>query len=229
MSSATTLYTHNEFIRPIVAECLLKYFKSDVKIVEITEDVNRYLERFPVRTVPGLSFNDGTVLFEQIAVTKYIIRSYGNEKETKQLLGLDSDFKHQGDIDMFCSFCTSDFLNQLVDYCLHDLKGIPISEGAATAAGEKLEVMYPIFEQRLQKHKYLTGDVITLADLIAASSFSLGFCSMLGAEWSRKHTLITDWFKNVTQSEYMLTRFQNFKYSTEPHRITEHLLPWDEN
>lgn len=229
MSTATTLYTHNEFIRPIVAECLLKYFKSDIKIAEITQDSNRYLEKFPVRTVPGLLFNDGTILFEQIAVTRYIIKNSRNETEITQLLGSKSEFKHQSEIDMFCSFCTSDFLNRLVDYCLHDLKGITIPQDEATAANEKLEAMYPIFEQRLQKHKYLTGNVITLADLIAASSFSLGFRSMLGSEWRGEHSLIADWFNNVIQSEYMKARFQDFKYSIEPHRIIEQCLPWDKN
>ncbi|SMN22763.1 similar to Saccharomyces cerevisiae YGR201C Putative protein of unknown function [Maudiozyma saulgeensis] len=221
------LYTHNEFIRPIVSECLIKYFKLNIEIIEITKDIDRYISNFPVKTVPALLINDNLKLFEQIAVTHYIIKMSNDDDEIQKLLGKNEDFEHQSHIDMICSFCTSDFLNELVMYCLHDLKTIPISEVQAVAACDKLNSMYQIFEEKLKTNRFLTCDEITLADLMCASSFSLGFNSMLGPEWRDEHPEIVRWYDVVIHSDYLKARFENFKYCDKAHRIIEQPLPWD--
>ncbi|SMN19468.1 similar to Naumovozyma castellii NCAS_0A00130 hypothetical protein [Maudiozyma saulgeensis] len=226
-SNTTVLYTHDEFIRPVVAECLVKYFNLNIKIVEATKDTEGFLSNFPVRRVPGLLFEDDSIIFEQMAVTNYIIHKGGNKAEIAELLGSSDDYLTQSEIIMICSFCTSDFFSTLVLFCLNDIKGTPISNETASNAAKKLEAMYPIFERKLALHKYLTSDNITLADLIAAASFSKGFTSMFGPEWRAEHPLIVNWFFEVINSKYMEYRFKNFKLTTKAHKISHRMLPWD--
>lgn len=222
----TTLFTHDEYIRPVVAECLVKYFNLDIKIIDTTDDVDNFLSHFPVRTVPGLLFEDGTVLFEQMAVINYIISKSMKTDEINQLLGNDEYPLVKSEIIMFCSFCTSDFFNTLVTFCLNDIKSVPITEEIASNASRKLDAMYPIFENKLSKHKFLTSDHITIADLIAAASFSKGFASMLDSKWISEHPLIYNWFLEVIHSKYMSYRFENFKFTEKAHKLTHRMLPW---
>lgn len=221
------LYTHDEFIRPIVAVALVKYFNLDIELREITQDAENFCRQFPVRTVPSLVIDPSTKIFEQLAVTRYLISQSNNETEINQLLGLDADAKVQSEIEMICSFSTSDFLNHLVNICLYDLKSVPIPATEATNSAKKLEVMYPIFEEKLHSHRFLTGDSITLADLVAATSFSLGFNSQFGSSWREKHPLITQWFTNVIKSRYLSSRFADFQFVNVGHTIVEKPLPWD--
>jgi len=99
-------YTHDKFIRPVVAECLIKYFNLDIEMMETTNDIDRFLTNFPVKRVPGLLFEDGSFLFEQMAVVNYIIHQGGNQGEVAQLLGSDNDYLVQSQFIMICSFCT---------------------------------------------------------------------------------------------------------------------------
>lgn len=222
----TTLYTHDEYIRPVVAECLIKYFNLDIEIIDITDDVDKFLSNFPVRTVPGLLFEDGTILFEQMAVVNYIIYKSMNTHEINQLLVKDEYPLVKSETIMFCSFCTSDFFNTLVTYCLTDIKSIPITKEETLNASKTLDAMFPIFENKLSKHKFLTGNHITIADLIAAASFSKGFISMLDHKWRMKHPLIDNWFREVIGSKYMAYRFENFKFVENAHKLSHRMLPW---
>lgn len=222
----TTLYTHDEYIRPVVAECLIKYFNLGIKIIDTTDDVDKFLSNFPVRRVPGLLFEDGTILFEQMAVVNYIISKSMDTNEINQLLGKDEYPLVKSEIIMFCSFCTSDFFNTLVKYCLTDIKSIPITNEETLNASKTLDTMFPIFENKLSKHKFLTGNHITIADLIAAASFSKGFISMLDHKWRMEHPLIDNWFKEVIRSKYMAYRFENFKFVENAHKLSHRKLPW---
>lgn len=221
------LYTHNEFIRTIVAECLINYFKLDVKIVEITKDVDNFLTEFPLRTVPSMIMTNGQKFHEQVAVNNILVHESHNEAEIAKLLGPTNDYVLQSDILLICSFSTSDLLGQLATYGLKDMKGVPVSTERAQNAEKALEIMYRLFEERLSKHKFLVSDEITLADLTAAASFFFGFITMFGPEWRAKHPLITEWFHAITKCEYMQYRFKDFKFIDTPTRISGTPLPWD--
>ena len=224
----TILYTHAEFTRPIAPDCLLRYFKLDIDNVEITDDWERFCQRFPVRTVPSLITADGHRYFEQMAVNHYLIRKSGQKGEIEQLLGSNDNYALQSEIIiMICSFCTSDFLNAFCYYCLHDLKTIPIDDVTTRNAQKKLETMYPLFEEKLTKHKYLTGDAVTLADLVSSSSFTLGFHSMFDKEWRDRHHLLAKWYDNMIHSNYMAYHYRDFTYVDKAHKIVEQPLPAD--
>lgn len=226
--STSILYTHNEFIRAIVAECLINYFKLDVKIVEITEDVENFLNNFPLRAIPGLITSDGTKYHEQIAVNNYLIHSSGNEKEIVQLLGKSENYKEQSAILQIASFATSDLLATLGVCGLKDIKGVPISDKQANQANKNLEVMIKLLEDRLTQTKYLIrNDSITIADLMAAASLSFGFITIFDSQWRKEHSLITEWFDKVVGSKYMEYRFKDFKHVESAIKVSATPLPWD--
>ncbi|SMN21377.1 similar to Saccharomyces cerevisiae YGR201C Putative protein of unknown function [Maudiozyma saulgeensis] len=221
------LYTHNEFIRGIVAECLINYFKLDIKVVEITQDVDNFLKNFPLKAIPGLITSDGSKYHEQIAVNNYIIHMSGNKQEIAKLLGTSDNYKEQSSILQICSFATSDFLNTLGLVGLADIKGVPISAETANNASKTLDVMYRLFEEKLAKHKFLVNDSITVADLVAAACFSFGFLTFHDAQWRKAHPLLTEWFTNVLGSKYMKDHFKDFKLVDSAIKISATPLPWD--
>ena len=226
--STSILYTHNEFIRAIVGECLINYFKLNIKIVEITEDVDNFVKNFPLKAIPGLITSDGTRYHEQIAVNNYLIHSTGTEKEIVQLLGNSENYKEQSAILQIASFATSDFLATLGTCGLKDVKGVPISDEMAAHANQNLNVMIKLFEERLSKTKYLIrDDSITVADLMAAASFSFGFITIFDSKWRKEHRLITEWFDRVIGSKYMEYRFKDFKYIETAMKVSATPLPWD--
>lgn len=228
--SSSILYTHNEFIRAIVAECLIKYFQLDIRIVEITEDTDRFLENFPLKEIPALITANGTKYHEQIAVNNYLIHLSGNTAEIKQLLGTPENYEEQSAILQIASFVTSTFLVTLDSCVLKDIKGTAISDKTANTATKNLNAMLKIFEERLSHTKYLIrNDSITVADLMAAASFSLGFVTIFDTEWRDNHPLISSWFADVISSKYMEYRFKDFQYATSPHKISATPLPWDPN
>ena len=223
------LYTHNEFIRPIVPECLINYFKLDINVVEITNDVDNFLTEFPLKAVPALIMADGQKFHEQVAINNLLVHESHNQAEITKLLGPADDYKLQSDILLICSFSTSDLLGQLGVYGLADMKGVPVSKESAQHAERNLDVMFKLFEERLAKHKFLVSDNITLADLTAAASFFFGFITMFGSEWRAKHPRISEWFAATIKSEYMQYRFKDFKFIDTPATISATPLPWDPN
>lgn len=228
--STSILYTHNEFIRAIVAECLIKYFQLDIKIMEITEDTDHFLENFPLKEIPALITANGTKYHEQIAVNNYLIHLSGNLAEIKQLLGTPENYEEQSAILQIASFVTSTFLVTLDTCVLKDIKGTPISDNTANTATKNLNAMLKIFEERLSHTKYLIrDDSITVADLMAAASFSLGFVTIFDSEWRKEHPLISSWFADVISSKYMEYRFKDFQYVSSSHKISATPLPWDPN
>ncbi|SMN19047.1 similar to Saccharomyces cerevisiae YGR201C Putative protein of unknown function [Maudiozyma saulgeensis] len=210
------LYTHDIFIRTIVPECLISYFNLDFEVVEIDEAKEQYAIDFPIKTTPALKLKDGSKFFEQLAVNEYLVRSTGNEAEIKQLLGSCDDLLNQANINSVASFGGSDVLNILAGYVKPYIGMLPYDEAREHRALEKLNIFYQFFEEKLATNKYLTGDEITMADLITATSLKLGFAFMFGREWRDEHKSLTEWFENVIHSKYLESHFKDFKYPDVP-------------
>lgn len=210
------LYTHDMYIRTIVPECLISHFNLDFNIVEIDEAKEKYVKDFPVKTTPAVKLKDGSKFFEQLAVNEYLIRSTGNNVEIKQLLGSSDDLIHQANINCIASFSGSDVLNVLAGYVKPYIGMLPYDNTLEQKYLEKLSIFYKIFEEKLATQKYLTGDEITIADLITATSLKLGFAFIFGKEWRNEHKSITEWFENVIHSKYLESHFKDFRYPEVP-------------
>ncbi|KAG0668831.1 hypothetical protein C6P45_004314 [Maudiozyma exigua] len=210
------LYTHDIYIRTIVPECLIEYFKLDFDIIEIDNAPEQFCKDFPIRTVPSVKLNDGSKIFEQIAVNDYLVRSTGKEVEINKLLGSSDDLIRQTNIKSISSFSGSDLLNVLASYVKPYIGMTSYEKTNEENALKKLDVMYKFLEEKLTTAKYLTGNEITIADLVTATSFKLGFAFMYGKEWREEHKLLATWFDNVIHSKYLEFHFKDFKYPEVP-------------
>lgn len=215
-SQRNILYTHDIYIRTIVPECLIEYFKLDFDVVEIAKEAEQFSEDFPIRTVPSIKLKDGSKFFEQMAVNDYLLRSSGNESEINKLLGSSEDLVHQANINSISSFSGSDFLNVLAAYVKPYIGMASYDKTTEENALKKLDAMYKFFEEKLTATKYLTGNDITIADLVTATSFKLGFAFMFGKEWREEHKLLADWFENVIHSKYLEPHFKDFQSPEVP-------------
>ena len=210
------LYTHDIYIRTIVPECLINFFNLDFEIVEIDSAKEKFVKDFPIRTVPSIITAGGRKFFEQQAVNDYLIGLSGNKKEMALLLGDGNNLDHRTEITMITSFSGSDYLNTLAAYAKPYLGMVPYNKEAEDIALEKLANMHRFYEEKLANQQFLTGDHITLADLVTATSMKLGFALTYGKEWRAEHKALSDWFDRVIHSKYLETHFKNFKWTESP-------------
>lgn len=210
------LYTHDIYIRTIVPECLIKYFNLDFDLVEINNEPEQFSKDFPIKTAPSIKLKDGSKFFEQLAVNDYLLRSSGSEAEIKKLSGSPEDLVQQAKINSISSFSGSDVLNILAVYVKPYIGMSTYNKTAEENALKKLDVMYKFFEEKLASTKYLAGNEITMADLVTATSFKLGFAFMYGKEWRKEHKLLADWFENVIHSKYLESHFKDFQSPDVP-------------
>ncbi|CAI4499526.1 ATM_1a_G0021760.mRNA.1.CDS.1 [Saccharomyces cerevisiae] len=79
-------------------------------------------------------------------------------------------------------------------------------------ARENVDTIVSLYEKRLKKQQYLVcDDHETLADLISAAAFSLGFISFFDETWRSKHPEVTRWFNRVIKSRFFEGEFESFK------------------
>ena len=206
------LYTHDIFIRTIVPESLIKYFNLAFDIVEIDTAKEQFAKEFPIKTVPSIVTTDGNKFFEQLAINDYLINSSKNQEEINLLLGDANDLNHRTEIAMIASFSGSDYLNMLAVYVKPYLGMLPYVKKTEENTLAKLAVMDSFYEGKLAHQKYLTGDHITVADLVTATSMKLGFAVVYGKEWRAEHKAISEWFDRVIHSKYLESHFKDFKY-----------------
>ena len=205
----TILYYAPRFIRPIVPVCLVKYFKADIQIVDIDDDMENFARDFPLKQCPSLINREtGLYLTETVSIDQYLIKTYCKDpEEVKRLLG--SSILEESEVLRWESFSVSDVLNREVGY-VGPLTGyMPYDKDAHAQAKEKFDVVLKIFEDHLKKHQFLVSDHVTLADLSVSSSFFFGFNFAFDENWSKQYPNITRWYKEVTKSPYVAEFFKD--------------------
>lgn len=199
---ATILYYSPNYIRPIVPVCLAKYFKTDIKCVDIATDKENFVRDFPLQKCPTLINKEkGIYLTESIAIYNYIIKNSCPEDEIKNLLG--ATVLEQSEILRWESLSVSDFCTRAYNYLAPLLGFIPYEAEANSKAKKQFETVLQIYEDCLRDHQFLVGHHLTLADLCSAGSFYFGFKFAFDRHWSKQYPHITRWYKEVTQSPYI--------------------------
>ncbi|CAI6527141.1 CNT_HP2_G0023010.mRNA.1.CDS.1 [Saccharomyces cerevisiae] len=99
-----------------------------------------------------------------------------------------------------------------IDYYLIHLSSDKEAVRQLLAARENVDTIVSLYEKRLKKQQYLVcDDHETLADLISAAAFSLGFISFFDETWRSKHPEVTRWFNRVIKSRFFEGEFESFK------------------
>ncbi|CAI4468861.1 ABH_G0023420.mRNA.1.CDS.1 [Saccharomyces cerevisiae] len=182
-----TLFTdlkERKLIRTIVPRGLVRSLKLDVKLADPSDAQQLYEREFPLRKYPTfVGPHDEWTLTEAMAIDYYLIHLSSDKEAVRQLLGPEGDFKTRADILRWESLSNSDFLNEVCEVFFPLIGVKPYNATEFKVARENVDTIVSLYEKRLKKQQYLVcDDHETLADLISAAAFSLGFIS-----FSMKH------------------------------------------
>ncbi|CAI6530064.1 AIS_HP2_G0020710.mRNA.1.CDS.1 [Saccharomyces cerevisiae] len=211
-----TLFTdlkERRLIRTIVPRGLVRSLKLDVKLADPSDAQKLYDREFPWGKYPTfVGPRDEWTLTEAMAIDYYLIHLSSDEKVITQLLGPERDFRAHADILRWESLSTSDFLNEVCEV-FFPLVGVkPYNAAEFKAAKRNIDTIVSLYERRLKEQQFLTSDDHeTLADLISAAAFSLGFISFFDETWRSTHPEITNWFNKVIKSRFFEGEFENFE------------------
>lgn len=211
-----TLFTdlkERKLIRTIVPRGLVRSLKLDVKLADPSDAQQLYEKEFPLRKYPTfVGPHDEWTLTEAMAIDYYLIHLSSDKEAVRQLLGPEGDFKTRADILRWESLSNSDFLNEVCEVFFPLIGVKPYNATEFKAARENVDTIVSLYEKRLKKQQYLVcDDHETLADLISAAAFSLGFISFFDETWRSKHPEVTRWFNRVIKSRFFEGEFESFK------------------
>jgi glutathione S-transferase len=121
-----------------------------------------FLKINPVGKIPAID-DDGFYLFESNAICRYLC-----DKQNSPLY--PKDIKDRATIDQWIEYASmhigSNFIPVVYNRLFAPLRGIPVNEKAIADGVEALKQYFPIIEKKLNQHKYLVGNEISLADII---------------------------------------------------------------
>ncbi|PMD41334.1 putative glutathione S-transferase [Hyaloscypha variabilis F] len=137
----------------------------DFKVAEHKSE--KYMKLQPFGKIPVLD-DDGFILFESRAIARYIAKKYAGQGTP--LLPAEDDLKAYGLFEQACSleqFYFDPAASQIAfEKVFKGLKGLGGPDEAQLAKlAAALDTTLAVYEGLLQKHKYLVGDELTLADL----------------------------------------------------------------
>lgn len=211
----TTLYVNTtKYCRTFLPAIFVKrYGLDDINLVTVDLEDPEFKRLFPYQKVPALVSEDGRQLTEAMALNYFLLRSAkGHDAEIATLLGDNKDTWTQAEIIRWESFSNSDYLNELNNWA-KPLVGLQKYDAKTITEGKsRVDTMTPIFEDHFATHRFLVGDDITLADLMAATSFSFGFTFVLDAQWRAEHPAIMRWFKEVVACDILRDFYKDFNF-----------------
>ncbi|KAK4208421.1 glutathione S-transferase [Rhypophila decipiens] len=192
-----TIYTHNPNPRTTAILAIAKAHGLNLDVIYADKDKNpedyqELLKINPLGQVPVFAGADGYVLTECIAITLYIT----SQSETSTLGLLGANKREYYSILKWMSLINSEMLPAIGGVIL-PLMGRKLD--VRLDRDDCLRVFYrdcQVLEDHLQKHRYLVGDKITLADYFAVGMivFSVMVFHMVLKE---KYPRLMDWFIEV--------------------------------
>jgi glutathione S-transferase len=135
-----------------------------------TEDGTDYYTINPKGYVPALTLPDGQILTEGVAIVQYLA-DQAKESGLAPENGTMARYRLQ-------EWLT--FISAEVHKTFSPLWNQSISPDARTAAVEKLHKRFPVIEEALASHAFITGDKFTVADAYAFTV--LNWSHMLGVD-----------------------------------------------
>ena len=120
-----------------------------------------FLKINPVGKIPAMD-DAGFTLFESNAICRYLADKKGSSLYPK-------DLKERANVDRWIDFVTLHIGVHMATVTFSRLfaprLGRPVNEGALADALKFLEQYFPVVEKQLERHKYVAGDHLTLADI----------------------------------------------------------------
>lgn len=119
--------------------------------------------------------------------------------QNKQTRLLGSTEREYAEIVKWMSFVNSEIQPSLANWFKPLLGLRTYDEKNLRAAHQTVNRAVAVLESHLFEHKrsYIVGDILTLADLFAASSLSRGFMYVFDRRWQENYPCVTRWFRNL--------------------------------
>lgn len=170
-----------------------------------TEDYAEHMQ--PFRQFPVLD-DDGYKLYESRAIGRYIALKYADQG-TQGLIPDGKDLKELADFEKAMSIEAAQFITAellTIEVAVKPFHGEQPNDETVKRLTQQLNRKLDGYERILSKHKYLSGDYVTLADL-----FHLPFAYKLESQISPRIMTTPDrpnvqrWYKDISSRESWLT------------------------
>jgi elongation factor 1-gamma len=147
----------------------------------------------PLKKLPILETSEGTIS-EVNAAVRYVARIGSSALYN----GSPSELAQ---IDNWLDVISNELESNLSQWVFTALGQVPhVPTAVAQAQAEVKKVIF-ILEQRLKLHPYITGDKLTLVDVVAANTLALGFKLLFDEKYRKPLGNLTRWFSALAASE----------------------------
>lgn len=224
--SSLSLYYGPKFIRPIVPLKLINFLNIKCDKIDITTTAgkHKFEQDFKWHKVPCLKHNFGdpnstapehslpnldkiemrsVKISECLAVCHYLINYSGNRSEIRSLLG--DEFMKQSQILRWSSLAVSDLLTNQVNYIGPNIGIRPWNKPLVEQSMNNFNILLNELEDQLKMTKKLTGDQISLADLLTMGTLSFAIKNKYNKDWGTKYPKLSNWCDEISNSRYWQT------------------------
>ncbi|KAM4056039.1 elongation factor 1 gamma, conserved domain-containing protein [Hirsutella rhossiliensis] len=207
-----TLFTTADNPRSTAIKAVAKANNIDLKIVEVdtTKPTVEHLKANGLGKVPAFLGEDGYALSECIAIAIYITSQ--NEKTT--LLGKTK--QDYASILKWMSFFNSEIVPPMGNWFLPLLGRLPYNKKSVEDSSQIVQKAVGVVEKYLQRHTYLVGERVTLADLFCASLLYRGFQYFFDKQWRQEHPNVTRWYDTVVNQPIYSAVAKKLDYLEKP-------------
>ncbi|CCD23698.1 translation elongation factor EF1B gamma NDAI_0C00370 [Naumovozyma dairenensis CBS 421] len=206
--SQGTLYAHLGG-RGLALEALIEHFNLDFEVVECKGNAT-FEEKFPLKMSPALVGPKGAKLTETIAIAYYLVNFIEDEKVKAKLVGSTEIEKAQ--VLRWISFANMEVGSNWFKAFASITGSTPFNKKEVDAAFAKLNAYAAAFEVRLRDFTYLATENVSLADMQAVSTWGSAFKLLLGEEFRSKYPHLMRWFKTVSASPIMASKFEGYQF-----------------
>lgn len=117
---------------------------------------------------------------------------------------------------MWMSYFNFDLLASLGGWFRPLAGKAPYNKKAVADSSKATFKAVKVVEQYLERHTFLVGERITLADTFCASLLSRGFQSFFDKQWRLDHPNVTRWYDTVTNQPMYLAVVSKTEYLETP-------------
>eukprot|EP00735_Rhodelphis_limneticus_P009194 TRINITY_DN2601_c1_g1::TRINITY_DN2601_c1_g1_i1::g.19461::m.19461 TRINITY_DN2601_c1_g1::TRINITY_DN2601_c1_g1_i1::g.19461 ORF type:complete len:458 (+),score=223.10,sp/P26641/EF1G_HUMAN/43.08/4e-111,EF1G/PF00647.14/3.3e-40,GST_N/PF02798.15/1.1e-16,GST_N/PF02798.15/8.6e+03,GST_C/PF00043.20/2.8e-12,GST_C/PF00043.20/9.1e+03,GST_N_3/PF13417.1/2.5e-10,GST_N_2/PF13409.1/3.2e-10,GST_C_3/PF14497.1/3.8e-09,GST_C_3/PF14497.1/4.5e+03,GST_C_2/PF13410.1/1.7e-05,DUF1510/PF07423.6/0.011,Ycf1/PF05758.7/0.029,NARP len=189
------LYTYPENPRALKALVAAQYNGVNIEIVSnfqfgVTNRTAEFLSYNPFGKVPTLVTEDGQGIFESNAIARYVARI----RNDTGLFG--QTFAESGKVDSWIDYEPA-LIASLGAWVYPLLGYVPYSAEAINKAKEEVRTQLAVLDKYLATRTYMVGQRITLADIILASSLTIGYKLVFDEAYRKDFVNLNRWFHTI--------------------------------
>jgi len=170
--------------------------KLEMPPVDLEKDLKSkdFLNMNPMGKIPVLDAGEGFV-FESNAIARYLAR----QEPSKNLLG--HSMIETAQVDQWLDFTASELEPAVLAWVGPVMGYIPYNSEIHKQAVENVKAALAALNMHLEKHTYLVGERISLADIVAATVLVPLYQKVLEPRVRNPYHSVNRWFETICQQE----------------------------